>query len=73
MNLSYTEDELKKWEIDVNEETQVVSWEENGETDIPIGEKATGIVIDELRKLDSENKISIQVMPIYEKFIQTTE
>ncbi len=73
MNLSYTEDELKKWDIDVNEEDQTVSWKENGETDIPIGEKATGIVIDELRKLDSQNKITNPVMPIYEKFIQITE
>ncbi|KKK95907.1 hypothetical protein LCGC14_2668100 [marine sediment metagenome] len=73
MNLSYSEDEQKEWGIDVDDETQTVSWDENGEADIPIGEKATGIVIDELRKLDSENKISIQVLPIYEKFIQTTE
>ncbi len=73
LNLSYSEDEQKKWEIDVDEENQMVSWEENGEADIPIGEKATGIIIDELRKLDSENKISVQAIPIYERFIPTTE
>ena len=73
MNLSYTEDELEKWDIDVNQETQMVSWNEDGETDIPIGEKATGIIVDELRKLDTENKLTNLTMPIYEKFIPITE
>ena len=73
MNLSYTEDELKKWDVDVNQETRMVSWSEDGEADIPIGEKATGIIVDELRKLDTENKLSSHTIPIYEKFILTTE
>ena len=73
MNLSYTEDEQEKWGIDVNRETQMVSWKEDGESDIPIGEKATGIIVDELRKLDTQNKITNQIMPIYEKFIPITE
>ena len=73
MNLSYTEEELKKWDIDVNQETRMVSWDEDGEADIPIGEKATGIIVDELRKLDTENKLSSHTIPIYEKFILTTE
>jgi hypothetical protein len=73
MNLSYTEDELKKWDIDINEETNMISWKEDGERDIPIGEKATGIIVDELRMLDSQNKITSHTMPIYEKFIPVTE
>ena len=72
MNLSYTEDELKEWDIDVNQETQMVSWDEDGEADIPIGEKATGIIVDELRKLDTENKLTSFSMPVYELFIPTT-
>lgn len=73
MNLSYTEEEMKKWGIKINTETQLVSWDDLGESDIPIGEKATGIILDELRKLDKQNKITHQVMPIYEKFIPTIE
>jgi len=73
MNLSYTEAETKEWGIENDTEAQIISWEENGETDIPIGEKATGIITDELRKLDRENKLTIQVMSIYEKFIPTIE
>ena len=73
MNLSYTEEELKKWDIDVNRETEMVSWKEDGETDIPIGETATGIIVDELRKLDTQHKINSRTMPIYEKFISVVE
>ncbi len=71
MNLSYTEKELEKWEIDINEETQMVSWKENGEADIPIGEKATGIIVDQLRKLDKQDKLTLSLMSVYEKFIPT--
>ena len=73
MNLSYTEEELVKWGIDVNRDTQVISWDEDGEADIPIGEKATGIIVDELRKLDTDNKITQPIMPIYEKFVPVDE
>ena len=73
MNLSYTEDEHEKWGIEIDRETQGVSWRDNGESDIPIGEKATGIIVDELRKLDTQNKITNNIMPIYEKFIPVTE
>lgn len=73
MSLSYTEEETKEWGIEINEETQMVTWVENGEAEIPIGEKATGIIMDELRKLDRENKLTTQAMPIYEKFIPAIE
>ncbi len=69
MNLSYTEEETKEWGIDINQEKQTVSWEENGEADIPIGEKATGIIVDELRNLDKQNKLTNDMISIYEKFI----
>jgi len=73
MSLSYTEKETKKWGITHDEEAQFMAWKENGEAEIPIGEKATGIIMDELRKLDKQNKLTLQVMPIYEKFIPKIE
>jgi hypothetical protein len=73
LNLSYNEDEMKSWGIKVDEETLRITWDENGEAEIPIGEKATGIIIDELRKLDTQNKLTDQSAPIYEKFIPTIE
>jgi malate/lactate dehydrogenase len=71
MNLSYTEKELEKWEIVVDNESNMVKWEENGEADIPIGEKATGIIVDQLRKLDKQDKLTLSLMSVYEKFIPT--
>ena len=71
MNLSYTEKELEKWEIVVDKESNMVNWKENGEADIPIGEKATGIIVDQLRKLDKQDKLTLSLMSVYEKFIPT--
>jgi len=71
MNLSYTEKELEKWEIVVDNESNMVNWKENGEADIPIGEKATGIIVDQLRKLDKQDKLTLSLMSVYEKFILT--
>ena len=73
MNLSYTEEESKEWGIESDEEAKMIKWKENGETDIPIGEKATGIIVDELRKLEKGNKLTDLILPVYEKFIPTTE
>ncbi len=73
MNLSYTEDEMKEWEIVDDKEAMKIYWEENGEADIPIGEKATGIIVDELRSLDKNKKLPELAMTVYEKFIPTIE
>ena len=73
MNLSYTEKESKEWKIESDEVAKMIKWEENGEADIPIGEKATGIIVDELRKLEKGNKLTDLILPVYEKFIPTTE
>jgi len=73
MGLSFTEDELKKWGIiDLPKEGRI-SWEEDGETEIPIGEKATDIIVDALKKRDAAGTLPMQALGIYEKFIQTTE
>ena len=73
MNLSYTEDETKEWGIENDEEAKMIKWKENGEADIPIGETAMGIIVDELRKLDKDNKLTELILPVYEKFIPATE
>lgn len=73
MNVSLTEEEIKKWNVVQNLETQMVNWEENGEAEIPIGEIATGIVVDSLRNLDKRKELLPQHFDVYEKFIPTTE
>ncbi len=69
MNLSYSEDETEEWGIVVDMDNNQVSWDENGEADIPIGETATGIIVDELRKRDKQEKLTLSLVPVYEKFI----
>jgi len=72
MNLSFTEDELKDWGIITDYEKGVINWEDNSEAEIPIGEKAMGIIVDELRDLEKKGKLQEGMIDIYEKFIPTT-
>jgi len=67
--LSFSEEETKAWAITSDAATGRTEWKENGEADIPIGEKATDIIVAALRKLDREKKLSVQDMSVYEKFI----
>jgi len=69
MSMSLTEDEFKKWGIVNDPEKQMVFFEENGEAEIPIGEKATGIIVDKLRELDKQGELDIEAVSVYEKFI----
>ena len=73
MNLSFTEEEREKWGIITNHETLMMHWEEDGEAEIPIGEIATSIIVDELRKLDKQDKITEKILVIFERFIPATE
>jgi len=72
MNLGFTEEELKDWRIVSDLEAGTVNWETNGEAEIPIGEKATDIIIESLRKLDGELKLEEHMFDVYERFIPTT-
>ena len=68
--LSPSEEEFKKYEI--NQVGERVTWNEKGkeELDIEIGEKARDIVIDALKKLDDEGKLTQQHLSVYEKFVE---
>jgi hypothetical protein len=69
MSLSLTEEEMKEWEIVVNPETGHLGGKENGEADIPIGERATDIIVAALKKLDREKRLPEQALSVFEKFI----
>lgn len=73
MSLSFTEDEIKTFGITSNAETLQTAWEVDEDAEIPIGEKATDIIVDALKKLDREKKLPENAMGVYEKFIPTTE
>jgi len=73
LSLSFTEEETKAWGITTNPENGKTSWKEDAVVEIPLGEKATDIIVDALKKLNREEKLPAESMSLYEKFIPTTE
>jgi hypothetical protein len=68
--LSFSEEEHKRLQFKQDGEGKV-SWQTNGdiEKDITIGEKATDIICDVLKKLDKDKKLKEEHFSVYEKFI----
>ncbi len=73
LSLSFTEEEIKEWGITSDPVKGRTEWQVLGVADIPIGERATDIIVEALRKLNREKKLTVQDMGTYEKFIPTTE
>ena len=69
MALSFTEEEIKEWGITSDPATTTTRWAIGGEAEIPMGEKATDIVVDALKELDRKKKLPDGAMGVYEKFI----
>jgi len=69
MALSFTEEEIKEWGITADPIANTTKWAINGEAEIPMGEKATDIVVDALKDLDHKHKLPDHAMGVYEKFI----
>ena len=69
MSLGLTEVEYKEFEVKQKGDT--MTWNEKGaeEREIKMGEKATDILIEALKKLDKEETLTNQQMSLYEKFI----
>ena len=69
-NLGFNEKELK--DFDIHQEDEQVKWNEKGnnEREVVIGEKATDIIIESLKKLDDEKKLIDQHFSLYEKFVK---
>ena len=72
-DLSFSEEEIKEW--DVQYQAGRVLWDEEkaGLKDIAVGERASEIIADALRKLDSENKLHIGQIDLFEKFVKTED
>jgi hypothetical protein len=68
-DLSLTEEEFKEFEV--VQEGNLLNWNAKGneEREISIGEKATDIVVEALTKLDKENKLTMNLYSIYNKFL----
>jgi hypothetical protein len=70
MSLAPSEEEHKKYEIKTEE--GLITWNQLGkeESEIEIGEKATDLIIESLKKLDESKKLTNEHFSIYEKFIK---
>jgi len=68
--LGFSETEHKKYKF-VETEGRV-TWNPAVEQfkEVHIGEKATDVVVDALKKLDEEKKLSLESMSLYEKFVE---
>ena len=68
-SLSFSEDEHKQYKF-VHEESRV-TWDDKVEQvkEIEIGEKATDIITEALKKLNDDKKLTDEHFTIYEKFM----
>ena len=69
-NLSFTENEIKELEIKQHENQITWNQEKDIGHDIEIGEKATDIIIESLKELDKNKKITNDNFSLFEKFIK---
>ena len=69
-DLSFSEKEHKEFNIKM-EENGLVLWDDKAEKpkDVPIGEKAIDIIKGSLRKVNAEQQITEDLIPVYEKFV----
>ena len=68
-DLSFNEEEHKTYNF--REEDNFVFWDKEKDTpkDVPIGEKATDIIVDALKKLNEAKKLRDEHFNLYEKFV----
>lgn len=69
-DLSFSEDEHKALEF--KQENGQVQWKQEGDKpkDVTIGEKASDLIADVLKKLDKEKKLQEQHFTLYERFVE---
>lgn len=66
-NLSFSEEEHKKHQFVFEGEN--VSWKGSSEKEINFGEKATDIIVKAFKELNAQEKLKLEHMPLYEKFV----
>jgi len=68
-DLSFSEDEIQN--LGIRQEEERIYWDQfadNGK-DVQIGEKATDIIVDSLKKLNEQKQLTPQHMNLYESFV----
>ncbi len=72
--LSFSEKEIKEWEIKtiIEENEARYQWNDQvKEKNIAVGEKLTEMIVEALTKLNEMNKLTNNHFTLYEKFIET--
>lgn len=69
-DLSFNEKEVKEFEFKQEDKKMFWNNSKDIEKDIQIGEKATDIIIEALKKANNEKKLTLDLMSVYEKFIK---
>ena len=74
-NLSFSEEEIKEYSIKIatNNGVSNANWDvEKGNVakEIKIGEMATQIIVDQLKKMNTEKRLKPNMMTVYEKFVE---
>jgi hypothetical protein len=73
--LSFTEEELKEWKIKNRVQPDgraLITWDSdftNKTKDIKIGEVANGIIVEQLKMLESQKRLRLEMLDLYEKFV----
>jgi hypothetical protein len=69
-DLSFSEEEHK--ELQFKQENGSIQWQQNADInkDVPIGEKASDVITDVLKKLDKDKKLTDQHYLLYEAFVE---
>ena len=72
MELSFTDEEIKKYKFKDNLETKQTEWDDKveQETEIKLGSKVKTLIGEELEKLDKDKKLTPQHYSLYEKFVK---
>ena len=77
IELGFTEEEIEEYEIKntiLPDGKAAINWNPdkvNETKDIKIGKIAKGVIVRQLRQLDSQNQLHISMLPIYDKFIES--
>lgn len=67
-SIAFNEAEIK--ECNIKESEGRVTWDKLKDKEVTIGERATEIIQEALRKIDKEEKINEQTYTLFEKFIK---
>jgi len=71
-DLSFSEKEIKDANIQADQKQGRVTWDDSAAVvkDVKIGDTGRGIIKEALKKLDDEKKLTLAVMPVYERFME---